>query len=547
MHYARTEIGRQVLGVPHEFEKRYVYFYLVSVYSIFKKAQNASRYYMHKTRLRFWLPKLGLSLVGLLIVISLHFYWVLPSTAQTVLKVGTEPAFPPFEMQAPDGKGLTGFDVDLFNAIGEEANLEIQFQSMPFDGLIPALQSRTIDAAISGMTITAERAQTVDFSRPYFQSGLAIAVRKDNKGNIKSFDDLENKKIAVAIGTTGARQAGNIPGAVISTFDNSALALQELSNGKVDAVVNDAPVTLYAIKVGNLSNVEVVGELLTEEYYGIALPKNSPNVAKIDEAIDKLLSSGKYRRLYQKWFAGEPPKLPLVAPALQGESTAFSWSRLFGNLFWGALVTLMLTAFSVFFGAIGGILLAVMSISEFKPLGWLSRIYIDFFRGTPLLVQIFTIYFGLPSLLQQIGWDFSFDRLPAAVTALSLNSAAYLAEIIRGGIESIDRGQWEASQSMGMSWVQTMRYVIFPQAFRRMLPPLGNEFITTIKDTSLVAIIGFEELFRQGQLMVATTYRAFEIYAAVALIYLLLTFIASRGFSWLEKRLNPVWRSQKEA
>ena len=493
-----------------------------------------------------WLKRLSLSLLGLLLVISFNIALVPSLKAQQVLKVGTEPAFPPFEMQAANGKGFEGFDIDLFKAIGEESGLEIQFQSMPFDGLIPALQSKTIDAAISGMTITAERGQTVDFARPYFQSGLAIAVRKENKGEIKSFDDLENKKVAVAIGTTGAQEAAKISGVAISTFDNSALALQELSNGRVDAVVNDAPVTLYAIKVGNLNNVEVVGELLTEEYYGIALPKNSPNLEKINDALDELLKTGRYRELYQKWFAGEPPKLPLVAPALQGEGASFSWIETFRTLLSGASVTVLLTAFSVFFGVIGGTLLAVAFLAKFKPLGWLSRIYIDFFRGTPLLVQIFMIYFGLPSLLQGIGIDFSFNRFAAAVTALGLNSAAYLAEIIRGGIQSIDEGQWEASQSMGMGWTQTMRHVIFPQAFRRMLPPLGNEFITMIKDTSLVAIIGFEELFRQGQLMVATTYRAFEIYAAVALIYLLLTFIASRLFSWLEKRLNPVRRANKK-
>ena len=501
---------------------------------------------MKKKSREFWLKKFFFSLVGLLLITSFHFGLIKPLKAQQVLQVGTEPAFPPFEMQAPDGTGFTGFDIDLFEAIGEEAGLEIDFQSMPFDGLIPALQTGNIDAAISGMTITAERAQTVDFTRPYFQSGLAIAVRTEDRGEINDFADLENKKIAVAIGTTGAQEAASIPGAEIFTFDNSALALQELSNGNVDAVVNDAPVTLYAIKVGNLNNVEVVGELLTEEYYGIALPKDSPNLEKVNDALDELLASGRYRELYQKWFAGEPPKLPLVAPALEGEGNVFDWGRVFKNLLWGALVTIMLTAFSVFFGIIGGTLLAVASISDFKPLGWLSRIYIDFFRGTPLLVQIFMIYFGLPSLLQQIGLDFTFNRFAAAVMALSLNSAAYLAEIIRGGIQSIDQGQWEASQSMGMSWLQTMRHVIFPQAFRRMLPPLGNEFITMIKDTSLVAIIGFEELFRQGQLMVATTYRAFEIYAAVALIYLILTFVASRFFSWLEKRFNPVKRANKK-
>ena len=495
---------------------------------------------MRRKNVWYWVEKVFLSIGGLLLIIIWHLYFVVPSNAQQVLKVGTEPAFPPFEMQAPDGKGFTGFDIDLFRAIGEEADLKIQFQSMPFDGLIPALQSQNIDAAISGMTITAERAQTVDFSRPYFQSGLAIAVRKEDAQEIGSFDDLENKKIAVAIGTTGAQEARKIPGAEVATFNDSALALQELSNGNVDAVVNDAPVTLYAIKVSGLNNVEVVGELLTEEYYGIALPKNSPNLEKVNNALDELLETGRYREIYQEWFAGEPPELPLVPPALEGEGAVFDWGKTFRTLLWGALVTVMLTAFSVFFGSIGGVLLAIALISKIKPLNWLGRIYVDFFRGTPLLVQIFTIYFGLPSLLQGIGIDFTFDRLPAAVTALSLNSAAYLAEIIRGGIQSIDEGQWEAAQSMGMSWIQTMRYVVFPQAFRRMLPPLGNEFITMLKDTSLVAIIGFEELFRQGQLMVATTYRAFEIYAAVALIYLVLTFAASRVFSWLEKRLNPV-------
>ena len=500
---------------------------------------------MKPIKILLGIKKLTWGLLGLLIVISYHLISVLPLNAQQVLVVGTEPAFPPFEMQAEDGKGFVGFDIDLFKAIGEESGLEIQFQGMPFDGLIPALQSQNIDAAISGMTITAERSQTVDFSRPYFQSGLAIAVRKDSEANIGSFEDLEGKKIAVAIGTTGAKQAQTIPDAEISTFNDSALALKELSNGNVDAVVNDAPVTLYAIKTGNLNNLEVVGELLTEEYYGIALPKNSANLEKVNNGLDRLLQSGRYREIYQQWFAGEPPELPLVAPELEGESAAFDWGKTFSNLLWGALVTLMLTAFSVLFGMIGGVLIATASISGFKPLTWLCRIYIDFFRGTPLLVQIFMIYFGLPSLLQGLGLDFTFERLPAAVTALSLNSAAYLAEIIRGGIQSIDNGQWEAAQSMGMGWVQTMRYVIFPQAFRRMLPPLGNEFITMIKDTSLVAIIGFEELFRQGQLMVATTYRAFEIYAAVALIYLLLTFVASRFFSWLEKRLNPVRRADK--
>jgi arginine/lysine/histidine/glutamine transport system substrate-binding/permease protein len=225
-----------------------------------------------------------------------------------VLKVATEPAFPPFEFQADNGE-LDGFDIDLMNAIGETAGLEVQFESLPFDGIIPALQAGTVDAAISGMTITEERLQTVDFSRPYIKAGLAIAVKEDN-AEVKGLEDLENKKIAVQIGTTGADQAAEIPGAEISTFDSAPLALQELANGNVDAVINDAPVTLDAIASGNIDGLKVVGELLTTEFYGIALPKGSENVAVINDALMTMMEDGTYAEIYQKWFGAEPPELP---------------------------------------------------------------------------------------------------------------------------------------------------------------------------------------------------------------------------------------------
>lgn len=215
------------------------------------------------------------------------------------------------------------------------------------------------------------------------------------------------------------------------------------------------------------------------------------------------------------------------------------------NLLRGALVTLQLTALSVLLGMVGGSLIGIIRLSTYRPLRWAAKVYIDFFRGTPLLVQIFMIYFGLPAVIQQSGFQFSFDRLVAAVLALSLNSAAYIGEIVRAGIQSIETGQQEAAESLGLGPTQTMRYVIFPQAIRRMIPPLGNEFITLLKDTSLVAIIGFEELFRQGQLIVARNYRSFEIYFTVALVYLVLTLLSSQLFSFLEWWMNPTKRQNK--
>jgi arginine/lysine/histidine/glutamine transport system substrate-binding/permease protein len=459
-------------------------------------------------------------------------------------------------MQSEDGTGLQGFDIDLMNAIGEAMGMEIEFEALPFDGIIPALQANTIDAAISAMTITAERAKSITFSSPYFEAGLSIAVREGTK-DINSFDDLKNRTIAVQIGSTGAIQANTIQGAKVSEFDSSVLALQELANGKVDAVVNDAPVTLYAIKEAGLRGIKVVGELLSEEYYGVGLPTNSPNRQIINYGLFKILESGAYQSIYQKWFGAQPPQLPLIAPAMEGISDEIIqrqggerqsvFIQLLRRLPQGAVLTLLLTAFSVFFGMIGGSLIAFALISSSKALRLVCRIYVEFFRGTPMLVQLFIIYFGLPALFQGFGIQWSLPRFPAAVIALSLNVAAYLAEIIRGGIQSIDKGQWEACQSLGMSPVQTMKEVIFPQAFRRILPPLGNEFITLIKDTSLTAVIGFVELFRQGQLIVASTFQAFEVYIVVALCYLLLTTVTSAVFKYLEKRMDPLHQARKAA
>ena len=205
----------------------------------------------------------------------------------------------------------------------------------------------------------------------------------------------------------------------------------------------------------------------------------------------------------------------------------------------GALITLRLTAAAVALGSVGGIALGIARLSKFKPLSLLARIYIDFFRGTPLLIQLLLIYFGVPSLLKSFGVNFTFDQWGAAILGLTFNSAAYLAEIVRGGIQSIESGQTEAAESLGLSSVQAMRYVIFPQALRRMIPPLGNEFITLLKDTSLVAVIGYQELLRQGQLVVAKNFRAFEIYIAVALNYLAMTALCSYAFSRLERKMNP--------
>jgi polar amino acid transport system permease protein len=205
--------------------------------------------------------------------------------------------------------------------------------------------------------------------------------------------------------------------------------------------------------------------------------------------------------------------------------------RSFPLLLMGAGVTVQITALSVGFGLLIGMFVGIARLAKLTPLRLAAAVYVDFIRGTPLLVQIFIIYFALPIILGT-----RIDPFVAAITACSINSGAYVAEIFRGGIQSIDKGQMEAGRSLGMSWGQTMRYVILPQAFKRIIPPLGNEFIAMLKDSSLVSVIGFEELTRRGQLIIARTYGSFEIWMAVAFIYLIMTLTISRLVNYLERR-----------
>ena len=200
-------------------------------------------------------------------------------------------------------------------------------------------------------------------------------------------------------------------------------------------------------------------------------------------------------------------------------------------LLMGAGVTIEITAFSVAIGFFIGLFVGIARISQFKILQIMAAVYADCIRGTPLLVQIFLIYFALPMAIGQ-----RVEPFIAAVAACGINSGAYVSEIFRAGIQAIDVGQMEAGRSLGLTWWQTMRFIILPQAFKNILPPLGNEFIAMLKDSSLVSVIGFEELTRRGQLIIAQTYGSFEIWMTVAVLYLIMTMALSRLVAFLEKR-----------
>ncbi|MEE3121755.1 MAG: ABC transporter permease subunit [SAR324 cluster bacterium] len=199
----------------------------------------------------------------------------------------------------------------------------------------------------------------------------------------------------------------------------------------------------------------------------------------------------------------------------------------------GVKYTLIITAGGLFFGFILGTVTGLMKLGRGIVLPRIAGIYIESIRGTPLMVQVMFLYFGMPLLL-----GMRIPTLTASIIAIAVNAGAYIAEVVRGAVQSIERGQVEAGRSIGLSRFQTMRYVIWPQAFRRMIPPLGNQFIISLKDTSLLVVIGMGELTRTGQEIVAENFRAFEVWLTVAIIYFIMTRTLSFGLNYVEKRYS---------
>ncbi|MFZ5650178.1 MAG: basic amino acid ABC transporter substrate-binding protein [Bacillota bacterium] len=229
------------------------------------------------------------------------------AAAKKKVVLASDTAYAPFESQDPQTGKYVGFDIDLVNAVAEVANLEIEIRSMNFDGIIPALETASVDGAISAMTITDKRKQAVNFSVPYYLSGQSIAVKSSNTA-IKGWDDLKGKKLGVQISTTGADEARKIPNAKVTDYNTINEAFLALKSGAVEAVVNDFPVNAYFVKQNKDNDIKLVGDLRTSEHYGIAFPKkNTELLDTFNKALKTLKENGKYAQIYKKWFGNEPP------------------------------------------------------------------------------------------------------------------------------------------------------------------------------------------------------------------------------------------------
>ncbi|MBC1483088.1 ABC transporter permease subunit [Listeria sp. FSL L7-1485] len=440
-----------------------------------------------------------------------------------VLTVGLSADYPPYEFhQTIDGKDeIVGFDVSIAKKIAKDLDVKLDIKEMNFDSLLGSLKTGKIDMIISGMSPTPERQKEVDFSAPYMLVQQRVVVRKADTDKFTTVNDFSGVKVGAQKQSTQEELAQKeLIGSDVVSLQKVPDLILNLKSNKIDAIVLEGPVAeAYLSQDKTLALADVKFQNGSKET-AIALPKGSTALQeKVNTSIKEIQDTGALKN-YKK----EANKLMFQDG---------SFYEKYGNYFVkGTLITIALAAIGVLCGAIFGSLLALMKLAKTRWLRWPASCYIEFVRGTPLLIQIFIVFFGT----QIIGLDVS--AFVSGCIALSLNSAAYVAEIIRAGISAVNKGQMEAARSLGMTQSASMRYIILPQAVKNILPALGNEFVTVIKESSIVSVIGVTELMFMTGVVQGASFKPFIPLVITSLIYFVLTFSLSRLLGVAERRMR---------
>ena len=443
--------------------------------------------------------------------------------------IATDTTFAPFEFRDPSTGDLVGIDMDLMNTIAQEQGFTVEIRSLGFQAALSALQSGQADGVIAGMSITDERKEIFDFSEPYFESGVQMAVAANNS-TITGYDDLAGKTVVAKSGSEGLAEAEKLSKEydfTVKALDQSATMYESVKNQTAVAVFDDYPVLAYGIQQGN--GLKVVTDKIPGGEYGFAVSKgeNPELLAAFNDGLAKLKADGGYEKILDTYLGTSGP-----APAAGGnifQLVQQSWPALSKGL-WN---TVSITVVSFVIALILGLVFGFMKISSSRIVRGIASVYVAVFRGTPILVWAFLFYFGLPQLTGAPG-----DVFMAGVATLALNAGAYLTEIVRGGLQSVDPGQMEAARSLGLGWGRSMQRVVMPQAVKISMPSIINQLVITLKDSSLLLTIGFAELLYQAQQIYAANFRTTEMLIIVGVMY----FIVITLLTWLanivDKKVN---------
>ncbi|WP_280737497.1 MULTISPECIES: ABC transporter permease subunit [unclassified Enterococcus] len=476
-------------------------------------------------------------------------------------KVGMEAGYAPFNWtQTNDSHGAVpifgskdayagGYDVQIAKKIAEGLDKELVIVQTQWDGLAPALQSGKIDAIIAGMSPTEERKKEIDFTDPYYESHLVVVVQKDSPyADAEKLADLEGAKITAQLNTFHYTVIDQIPGVKKEQAQKDFSAMRvALASGIIDGYVSERPEGVTATSVNsNLAMVEFSeanGFQTNPEDVQVAvgMRKNDADLVKVNEIL-ATISLDEQTALMDAAIEEQPS-----ASAQEDDSLLDDFKQIisqYGTLFLrGAGLTLFIALFATIAGTGIGLLVGVFRtlpeaenpVKRFlqKIGNGLLTIYIEVFRGTPMMVQAMVIFYGLA-----LAFGINLNRTLAAVLIVSINTGAYMSEIVRGGIFAVDPGQFEAAQAIGMNHRQTMLKVILPQVIRNILPATGNEIVINIKDTAVLSVISVGDLFFQGSAASGTNLQFFQTFTIIGIIYLVMTVSATQILRLVERKID---------
>lgn len=446
------------------------------------------------------------------------------------ITLATNAEFAPFEYK--DGDSIVGIDIDIAKKIAGRMGVQLKITDVSFDALPLELSGGTCDFVMAGVSYSEDKAQNADFSMPYFDAKQSVIVPIDSE--ISSGGNLHGKKIGVHMGTTGDIYCTeNFKDSEIIRYSKGTEAILDMIHGRIDAVViDDLPAKMLAEK--NKNNIRILDEYLFEEQYRVVVPKgNDELISVINVILRELQDDGVVEEIVSA-HSVDSSNFGQGLPGLI--YSGLIYKNRYKNIIEGFFNTLKITCGALIIGVVIGSLIAIINLSSSKRiiariLKGLANLYLSVIRGTPVVVQLFVIYY-----LIFVSTDMS--KVTVAMIAFGINSGAYLGVVLQSGILSVDRGQYEAARSLGLSSRHAMMKVVIPQALKNVVATLCNEFIDLIKETSVSGLIGIMDLSRAGDIIRTQTLDPVVPLLTVAIVYLLIIMLVSSIMSLIERRLR---------
>lgn len=464
--------------------------------------------------------------------------------------VGFDAEFPPYGYKDDNGE-YVGFDLDLAQAVCDKNGWTLVKQPIDWDSKDMELNSGTIDCIWNGFTMTG-REKDYTWSSAYIDNSQVVIVKSD--AQINNLSDLAGKVVAVqsdssALAAFTGEDASESNIQLAKSFSSLQQvgdynsAFMNLESGSVDAICMDIGVAGYELKArGN--SFRMLSEHVSSEEYGIGFKKGNTKLRdQVQETLNEMLADGTFMDIAKKWNVDESvclgqegkDSVMKAEGASDGSGSQNGFIDILGQLSTGMISTLGIFVLTLIFSLPLGLLLTFIRMSKLKVLQWIAKIYISIMRGTPLMLQLLVVFFG-PYYLFGVSLSYSY-RFYAVIIGFSLNYAAYFAEIYRAGIEGVPKGQYEAADVLGYSKAQTFIKIIFPQMVKAVLPPVTNEVITLVKDTSLAFALAYTEMFTLAKQVAATQASIMPLFVA-GLFYYIFNFIVAYIMERLEKKMQ---------